>query len=769
MRRTTSNISDTITPVQRSPSDQSFLDSNSVVQAIENSELRQENPIVSDQDLDSIVMSRHGVLSNSTEEPEPLSIPSDLESLRTKIVDLETQRTNDIRRLSSLGALEAEKQAWSIIKTKLREKLQSQQVDIKLLRDRIKVLEEDLSRVSVPTSAEDGFADEDSREALEMAMLDREMAEEQRDQLQADLRETMARNDELVLELEIYKESKELADTHTEHVSGIDTRAITQQNERLREALIRLKELSNEQEERLITSLNEHEILQSANTDFAAQLSSARSQLAEMSALVEDLREQLELQIGAEEMLETLTDRNLSLGEELEMCKAEIADLEILKSLNDELDEDHLHVRRELEKEVQQQSLILSSQTVKLKDAECSLIEYASTVKRFQDFVKLLQAEIQEMKRQGQQAVNENAKASQQAADLLAKNIDLQRLDRHAIVRNMENELRVIDVTVTVQHLDIIRDYLPTKYETDKTAVESFSGLVRLNLLLKVVYQATLEDVKTVDDESQVWLHRSLLIVLEAQYWTQSSLAAIRCCTIDDFPSCGQFLASISQNNVRLQTDILDIGKGLVPRSKVLSSLCSVRSAVEDIYRQQPNKNGIEFHSCRALVADYVEVWSQALQYLCGCNAASDNPALKRSVEESRSALSEYVATIKSQCSQLQRQDTEMSARWRTTSLTRDTCLSDLMSIILSIAQGIERVMKGLNSEKESNHTDFSTILGTQVDPAFEKLSKTLELLITQVKSGQPVHEEPSAAPWTLRALKWEEEKDISAKDEQQL
>lgn len=57
---------------------------------------------------------------------------------------------------------------------------------------------------------------------------------------------------------------------------------------------------------------------------------------------------QVECCIGAETMVEKLTETNLELEERLNMMAGELADLEALRDLNEELEEERMVTEREL-------------------------------------------------------------------------------------------------------------------------------------------------------------------------------------------------------------------------------------------------------------------------------------------------------------------------------------------------------------------------------------------------------------------------------------
>ena len=76
------------------------------------------------------------------------------------------------------------------------------------------------------------------------------------------------------------------------------------------------------------------------------------SKLSNAEIQIEDLKLQLDDALGAEEMLVQLTERNLHLGEKIEEMRITIEDLEALKELNDELEENHIETEKAMQEDL---------------------------------------------------------------------------------------------------------------------------------------------------------------------------------------------------------------------------------------------------------------------------------------------------------------------------------------------------------------------------------------------------------------------------------
>ncbi|KAG9054726.1 hypothetical protein FS842_004319 [Serendipita sp. 407] len=83
-----------------------------------------------------------------------------------------------------------------------------------------------------------------------------------------------------------------------------------------------------------------------------AEFDTTLQRLANADVQIESLKQQLDDAMGAEEMLVQLTERNLLLGEKIEEMRVVIEDLEALKELNDELEENHIETEKALQEDI---------------------------------------------------------------------------------------------------------------------------------------------------------------------------------------------------------------------------------------------------------------------------------------------------------------------------------------------------------------------------------------------------------------------------------
>lgn len=147
-----------------------------------------------------------------------------------------------------------------------------------------------------------------------------------------------------------------VATTNSSPCGGGDSNAKTslayiqleKQNERPKEALIRLRDMSQETEQEQRCRIAEMEKDITRIDDLQGQYEQTLIKLSNAETQISSLQQQLDDAPGAEYLLVQLTEHNLSLSKKIEEQRITIEDLEALK----ELEENHIQVERELRDEI---------------------------------------------------------------------------------------------------------------------------------------------------------------------------------------------------------------------------------------------------------------------------------------------------------------------------------------------------------------------------------------------------------------------------------
>ncbi|KAJ3722605.1 dynein associated protein-domain-containing protein [Lentinula raphanica] len=431
--------------------------------------------------------------SAATNAPAPAStIPTTLpdthpqiHALLTKVRVLETNRSLDRLQIQSLEAKIAESASFLSLRPKLQSKLQSQQTEITSLKQEVNELK---AQVKLWEERKETVESE-----LEMCMLDKEMAEEKAEIANTELEAVKEQLAEVEVEVEVLREEKELWQLENEDGEGLgsttttnkseggktkDTLAYIQlekQNERLKEALLRLRDMTQETDQDQRRRIAEMEKDLATFEDLQSQLSTTTVKLSNAETQIEDLKLQLDDALGAEDILVQLTERNLVLGEKIEEMRITIEDLEALKELSDELEENHIETEKALQADIENLTTQLASSQLKIATLSDSCADYEGTIGQFRDLVVQLQGELQSLRVTTASAESERGEALSQTAAILSANIRLQSTASKARAREVEVELGKMRERELREELEIVEGFLPAVY-SEGVPVDAVDG-----------------------------------------------------------------------------------------------------------------------------------------------------------------------------------------------------------------------------------------------------------------------------------------------------
>ncbi|KAF2154187.1 hypothetical protein K461DRAFT_285648 [Myriangium duriaei CBS 260.36] len=385
------DIDATPKPIRKIPPAQSAASSRS--SSLQSSSLQSASPVLSSAPQRGPVTSRSA--ANATRE---------IEDLQTK------------EKLKSLERIQQERDRFESIIQKLQQKYQPQQQELAELKKQLK-------------------ESENHDAELENATLDREMAEEQYEAAKSELTAMRERYEEMEFEVEVLREenqelSKEMSPEERTSQGWLQ---LERSNERYREALIRLRDITQEQEAELKQQIN---ALEKDLDQFAGVNEEAES--------LKDLKQQLELAQGGEDMLEELSERNMALQERIDDLNATIEDLENLKELNDELEVNHVEAEKQMQEEIDFKDSIINEQLKRSQDQQ-----------KFREAFRNLQADLEDMRASKQITDTEAEDLNSKSRALMDLNMKLQSSAAKTQIKALDLELQRLEAEEAAQHLSI--------------------------------------------------------------------------------------------------------------------------------------------------------------------------------------------------------------------------------------------------------------------------------------------------------------------------
>ncbi|KAI0472281.1 dynactin [Xylaria cf. heliscus] len=420
--------------------------------------------------------------SSTTRTGASNAVSRENEDLKTKLKILERKRTEDRDRLKEMERIQEQRDKFESINKKIEGKFQTTVQENVGLRKQLKEAEERLNQV------EELQAEHDS--VMELATLDREMAEETAEVLKVELEALKQKAEELELEVEILREE------NTEYSQGMspEERASTgwlqmeRNNERLREALIRLRDITQEQDEENKAQIKS---LEKDLEEFEAikeQYQIAKEKLLESELRGEDLRQQLDDNLGAEAMIEQLSYEKLQQSEQIQELKAVIEDLEALKEINDELEVNHVQNEREMQEELDFKDNIITEQARRAVEKDDAVGDLEYTLSRFRELVTNLQSDLEDMR--ASHAVNEaeSEQLNSNARLMMDLNQKLQISAAKTQIKTIDLEMQRMGAQEAQQHLDIVKLFLPESFNTDRDSVLALLRFTRLSFKANLLH-----------------------------------------------------------------------------------------------------------------------------------------------------------------------------------------------------------------------------------------------------------------------------------------
>ncbi len=403
----------------------------------------------------SIASSRPSIGSTTSQSAAPrASRDNNIETLQTKIRHLERQHSEAQERLKELAQIKDERDRFHSIIQKLQTKCQTQHVEGQELKENIKRLQEDNDRLS--RSHQEHEVD------LEDALVDKEMAEERADQAETEVESLQKRLEERDLELDILREEAELFTTEMteDQKQEAGYYRLQHENDRLRNALVILKEMTEEKEHEYKVTILGLEADASQAEAFESENAALQERVAESEAIIEDFKQRLDAANEWEDMVGELSTQNQDFQDRIAEQNLVIEDLENLRELNDELEIQHIEQEEELRTEVETLNLELAEQQKKMIDQEKAITEQEFLVSKFRDLVFDLQSRMTDAESQRSMTEAQVKDTAGKFNEVMDLNRRLRAANVQATIKEITSELRTLRADEATEQLNIQTLYL---------------------------------------------------------------------------------------------------------------------------------------------------------------------------------------------------------------------------------------------------------------------------------------------------------------------
>ena len=413
----------------------------------------------------------------------PTAANKKIEELEATIRVLEKKRTEDVEKLKIMDKTEHERERYKSLVQKLEAKLQPTLKDVAAARESIQKAEDRAN------SFENKLLDLEV--AAEAATFERLDAEDAAEKAKVELRDAKTKLEELQLEVEVLRdENKELTqEVAPEEKAGLGWIHMEKENERMREALMRLRDVSKDQEITLSKTVLSLEEEIDELRKYRDKYDETKEQLDKANAHNAQLQQDIDAAQISDEIVLDLEEKNNSLEKKVEDQKAEIDDLKHLNAIAEEMEFDHLANAKGLEEDLEHSKTKYRAQVRETQVKEDMISDLNYTVTRFREVVATLQTEIQDMKASRQISETETSELTNRTRLIMDINKRLQTTASKAQVEAIDFGLQELQVREATLHLDMVQSFLPEEYAAVRGSLKAFFRFKRLEFKANLMHK----------------------------------------------------------------------------------------------------------------------------------------------------------------------------------------------------------------------------------------------------------------------------------------
>ncbi|XP_060076603.1 dynactin subunit 1-like isoform X2 [Ylistrum balloti] len=486
-------------------------------------------------------------MTNLQQSQEIEGLTAEIKDLNEKLETLKIKRSEDKGKLKEFERAKLQMQQLQEYKSKIQETNKELQQQLANAKREARDIQD----------AFDQYKDEmsDLAESMELATLDKEMAEEKSESLQQELDSLKEKNEELSLDLEILR--SEISEKGTEGLaSNYQVKQLEQQNERLKDALVKMRDLSTSDKQEAVKNQKLNEKLTNDIVTLKRDKEKLQQEVNDLQTQVIELKEQVDAALGAEEMVESLAEKNLQLEELIHELEEEKADLEALHEMNEELQENTRESELELREELDLANGRATEVQRKLDATQETIADYEATISKFRELVSSLQDTIRDMRSRQVESEQKTETPTMEVFDFKTK-----FAESKAYAKTIDMELRKLEVQQATYQVSLLQSFMPNSFSNrggDQDAVGVLLMIPRIiskcDLLASQV-KDKFEMVENINRETVLKSHKaqqcSYALQMVLMLNTLTSIMkqyeyAMRTCSVELFLKIGTLLPEMN-------------------------------------------------------------------------------------------------------------------------------------------------------------------------------------------------------------------------------
>jgi dynactin 1 len=405
----------------------------------------------------------------------------EIEQLKGKIRVLEKKRQEDRDKIKSVDVLKADKDRFETIVQALQKKLQSSQQEMSELREKYKKAESQ----ALQLESKEG----EHESEIENALLDKEMAEERAEYLNTELQALRIKHEELELETDVLREQNfELSSVMSpEEKANAGWLSLEREKDRLKEALLALRDMSQQTESDLRSQVKDLERDLREFDAVSTKYQDVSEKLAHSEATNKHLMEQLEAAESHEEVNLNLELEKDGYIQEITELKAQLQAVQEEVNVNDELERYHIETQKELQEELDMRQILLNEKEHTSNEQSKIIEDLEYTLTKFRDLVSGLQNEINELRASQNISESEASEMNNKSRAIMDLNLKLQSSASKSQIKTIDIELDRLKAEESAQHLSIVQMFVPESFAHENNPVMALMCFKRIKSKAAIV------------------------------------------------------------------------------------------------------------------------------------------------------------------------------------------------------------------------------------------------------------------------------------------
>ena len=459
------------------------------------------------------------------------------DQLKAKLRVMEKKRMEDREKLKDLEEMRQEKERLQGLIQRLQQKFAPVQEEITDLRRYLAETEATLEQVERKEAEKDSM--------IEMANIDKETADEMAEYYKSEMETLQSQKEELELEIDVLRQEN---DMFNEDIPAADKSSqgwmhMEREKIRLKEALIRLKEISQEREGDLNSVIKGLKADVDELEGTRKKYEHSKEQIKKHDETIGELRGQLEAAEAQDEVMDSLTEDNEKLLRQIHELRGHLEEYEEIQQINDELELDNQAAQKELQAELDYRESVNSDLrrefASKLRDIE----ELQYMAGRYRDAMTAYEKQFEEMRQSNQISATTSAELNEKSRAVMDLQMKLQSTESKNQTKRIEVELQRLKAEEATEHLSILQNFIVESFDRDRTPVEA---LLRFR---RMAFKAlTMETV--LRDESTTYVSKDVTEILltfeleEKLDWVNGLCTRFVTfgshCSVEEFATLGQ-------------------------------------------------------------------------------------------------------------------------------------------------------------------------------------------------------------------------------------